>query len=110
MLIGSAEDIAILPATTHRARGRSCQAKTKTQAERAKAYRERLKAEGLKEVKCFLSPEHLAYLRGLCDIHGGTIADAVALALTAAIRGEVPTMLPANKSPSQQSLILLSSG
>ena len=37
-----------------------------------------MKAGGLKEVKCYLGAEPLAYLKGLCDIHGGTIADAVA--------------------------------
>lgn len=87
-------------------RGRPPTADAKTDAERKKAQRDRLKARGLKEVKCFLSAEHLAYLRVLREVHGVTIADAVALAVTAVMRGELPTQSP-TESPRQQSLILL---
>ena len=59
-------------------------------AERAKAYRARRKATGCKEVKCYLEPEHIAYLSAVCTAHQVHIAEAVALALTALIRGEAP--------------------
>lgn len=88
-------------------RGRPRKTDAKSPAERAKAYRNRLKIEGLKEVKCFLRPDHLAYLRGLCDIHDVTIADAVALALTAAMRGEMSAPSTAHELPPEPSLILL---
>lgn len=87
-------------------RGRPRKPDAKSPAERAKAYRERRQRDGMKEVKCYLNAEHLAYLKGLCDIHGGTIADAIALALSAVMRGELP-MLPPVESTRQQSLILL---
>ena len=59
-------------------------------AERAKAYRARRKATGCKEVKCYLEPEHIAYLSAVCTAHQVHIAEAVALALTALIRSEAP--------------------
>jgi hypothetical protein len=60
-----------------------------------------LKASGRREVKCYLDAEHLAYLKGICAIHGGTIADALALALSALIRGESPTYVPCVSASSQ---------
>jgi len=89
-------------------RGRPCKANAKSAAERAKDYRDRLKADGLKEVKCYLSPEHIAYLKVLCEIHGGTVADAVALALTALMRGELPAQSSGSQSRPGTALILLS--
>lgn len=94
-------------AITTQRRGRPPKADAKTIAERAKAYRERLRKDGLKEIKCYLSAEHLAYLKVLCDIHGGTIADSVALALTAVMRGELPQQIPVAASSHGTSLILL---
>lgn len=91
----SAEHAASPIPPTSCAHGRPPKAGAKSPAERAKTYRERLKSDGLKEVKCYLDAEHLAYLRGICDIHGGTIADAVALAVSAVMRGELSAQLPA---------------
>lgn len=93
--------------STVQQRGRPRKSDAKSCAERAKTYRQRLKADGRKEVKCFLGPEHLAYLDGLCKIYGGTIADAVALALTVALTGECSTPAPVHRSPQKPSLILL---
>lgn len=61
-----------------------------SQAERAKSYRARKKGEGLKEIKCYLGPEQLAYLDALCKIHQVPIAEAISLALNALLRGEAP--------------------
>jgi hypothetical protein len=60
----------------------------KTPAQRAKAYRNRKKAEGLKVVKTHLPPEAVAYLKALSTIHSVTMSEAVALALMAAMRGQ----------------------
>lgn len=65
----------------------------KTPAQRAKAYRDRKKAEGLKAVKTHLPPDAMAYLKALSTIHGVTLSEAVALALMAALRGQ-PIPLP----------------
>lgn len=71
-----------------RSPGRPCKPDALTPAQRAKGYRNRLNARGLTAVKCHLPPEAVAYLRALCDIHGITISEAVAMAVTAALRGE----------------------
>lgn len=92
--------------TSPTTRGRPRKVEAKSPAERTKAYRDRLKADGLKEVKCYIGAEHLAFLKVLRDLHGGTIADAVVLALTAVMRGELPA-LPPTESARQQSVILL---
>lgn len=76
--------------STCRPRGRTCKADAKTTAERSRDYRARLKSKGLKEVKCHLDAEQLAYLNALRTIHNVTISEAVSLALTALIRGEMP--------------------
>lgn len=78
------------PSAQQPSRGRPRKSHPKSPAERTKAYRERLKTGGLREVKCYLSPEHLAYLKALCELHQVAIADAVGMALTALIRGEAP--------------------
>ena len=106
-----------LASTPHR--GRPRQPDTLTPAERAKRYRDRLKAEGLKEVKCYLSPAQLAYLKGVCEIHQVTIADAISLSVTAVLRGEFPAA-PAGAHGAlagdqaaeavQSGIVLLSSG
>lgn len=107
MEVQSAEARSTLTVTPRPTRGRPGKADAKTPAARAKAYRERLKADGFKEVKCYLDAEHLAYLQGLCDIYGVTIAEAVTLALSAVIRGELPAQPPAGESLPQPSVILL---
>lgn len=74
--------------STGRTPGRPAKLDAKTTAERARDYRARLKADGLKAVKCHLPPEAIAYLEALRKIHGVTLADAVSMALAAVIRGE----------------------
>lgn len=71
-------------------RGRPRKAGALSPAERAKSSRARKRAAGLKEVKCFLTPEQIAYLDAICKIHQVTIAEAISLALTAKLRGESP--------------------
>ncbi len=72
-------------------RGRPRSSAAQTQAQRSKAYRDRLKDDGLTAIKCHLAPEPMAYLAALCEIHTLTIAEAIGMALTAAIRGTPPT-------------------
>lgn len=100
-------DGAATTTSTVQQRGRPRKTVTKSCAERAKTYRDRLKSEGLREVKCFLRPEHLHYLQAIRDIHGGTIADAVAVALTAVLRGEISAPSSGHESPPQSSAIHL---
>lgn len=76
------------PATASRRPGRPRSPDALTPAQRAKAYRHRQRADGLTAVKCYLPPEAMAYLRALGDIHAVSLSEAVALAVTAAVRGE----------------------
>jgi hypothetical protein len=84
-------------------RGRPRNPDALTAAERSKQYRDRLKAEGFKEVKCYLSPAQVAYLIAVCRSHRVTIAEAVSLSLTALVRGDVllrpGDVLPAMPGP-----------
>lgn len=75
--------------STGRMPGRPAKPDAKTTAERAKDYRNRQKASGLREVKCVLPPEAIAYLEALRKIHDVSISDAISMALRAAIRGEI---------------------
>lgn len=68
--------------------GRPARPDAKTTAERSKAYRAGLKADGYKAVKCHLKPDAMAYLEALRKIHGVTLSDAISMALAAAIRGD----------------------
>jgi hypothetical protein len=76
------------PASHVRTPGRPSKPDAKTPAQRAKAYRDRQKACGLRTVKCALSPEAIAYLEALREIHGVTISEAISMAVMAVIRGE----------------------
>jgi hypothetical protein len=78
----------MLPTTPARRPGRPAKANALTSAQRSKAYRERLIANGCTAVKCYLPPDAMAYLRALCDIHNVSLSEAVTLAVTAALRGE----------------------
>lgn len=78
----------VLPAPSPtRMPGRPPKPDAKTPAQRAKAYRNRRKADGLKSVKCHLSPEIVAYLEALRVIHGITLGEAITMAVRAAFRG-----------------------
>ena len=68
--------------------GRPAKPDAKTAAERARAYRNRQKASGLREVKCALPPEAIAYLEALRKIHDITLSDAITLSVMAVFRGE----------------------
>lgn len=57
-------------------------------AERARTYRQRKQAQGLKSVKVDLGPVELAYLDALCKIHRMTLSEAVGLAVTMAMRND----------------------
>jgi hypothetical protein len=59
-----------------------------TDAERARVARQRKKANSLQAVKIYLSRDELSLLHGVCDIHGLTLSQAVALAVTHLMRGE----------------------
>jgi len=74
--------------STDRTPGRPVKPDAKTAAERAKTYRNRQKASGLREVKCALPKEAIAYLEALRKIHNISISDAITLALAAVVRGE----------------------
>lgn len=76
-----------LPAPSSRTPGRPKKSDAKTPAQRAKAYRNRQKADGLKSVKCHLSPEIVAYLEALRAIHGITLGEAVSMAVAGFFRG-----------------------
>lgn len=81
--------IDVLPAPSPvRMPGRPQKPNAKTTAQRAKAYRQRQKADGLKAVKCYLPPEGIAYLNALRQIHGVTISDAILMVMMSVIRGE----------------------
>lgn len=73
---------------TGRTPGRPAKQDAKTTAERAKAYRDRQKASGLREVKCVLPPETIAYLEALRKIHNVSISDVISMAVMAVFRGE----------------------
>jgi hypothetical protein len=88
-------------------RGRPPKTDALTDAERSKAYRQRRQAEGLRAVKCLLEPDQMLYLSALCQMYEVTISEAVGLAVTALITGNipetprriVPPTIPANSSP-----------
>ena len=64
--------------------------KPKTDAQRSKDYRTRLKEQNLTAVKIYLDAESVAYLRAIASLHGATLSEAGSLAFRSLIRGEVP--------------------
>lgn len=68
--------------------GRPSKPDVLTPAQRSKAYRAGLKDKGLTAVKFYLEPVAMAYLGALCEVHRITISEAVAMAVSAALRGE----------------------
>lgn len=81
------DPIDTLPAPSSRMPSRPSKPDAMTTAQRAKRYRQQQKAEGLKSVKCHLSPEIVAYLEALRAIHGITMGEAITMAVSAAFRG-----------------------
>lgn len=88
MIAPMRDPIDVRHSPTGRTPGRPAKPDAKTPAERAKDYRDRQKACGLKEVKCALPPETIAYLEALRKIHDFTLSDAITMAVMAVFRGD----------------------
>jgi uncharacterized membrane protein len=74
----------LFPSTIRK--GRPPKSDSLTSAERARRSRDKRKAEGLSEVKCYLTEGSKSYLAAICAIHQCTISDAVSMMLEAAVR------------------------
>ena len=87
-------DSTTLPAFSHEVvtpsssvRGRPKRPTAQTGAERAKALRQRKNDQGLKALKCHLTPLELAYLKALREVHHLDNSALIGLLITSALTG-----------------------